>query len=89
MEHNLPRQLDVRRERGQVSRGFTSLFARVGIGGVCPKTGLDGADLGLVFASFYVVIDDQREDHKNPHREDAHSGDSFRNQARQERPSTA
>jgi len=47
------------------------------------------SDPGLVFASFDVVVDDQREDYKYPHGEDAHSGDGFRNQTRQNHPSTA
>jgi hypothetical protein len=43
----------------------------------------------LVFAGFDVVVDDHGENHKNPHWEDAHSRNRFRNQARQNCPSTA
>jgi len=42
----------------------------------------------LVFADFDVVVDDDGEDNEDPHGEDTHSGDGFRNQARQNRPST-
>jgi hypothetical protein len=44
---------------------------------------------GLVFAASDVVVDNYGEDYKDPHGEDAHSRDGFRNQARQNRPSTA
>lgn len=43
----------------------------------------------LVFAASDVVIGHYGEDYKNPHREGAHSGDGFRDQARQKHPSTA
>jgi hypothetical protein len=43
----------------------------------------------LVFAGFDVVVGNYGEDYKNPHREGAHSGDGFRDQARQKHPSTA
>ena len=51
--------------------------------------GLTDSGPGLVFAGFDVVVDDQREDYKYPYGEDAHSGDGFCNQARQNHPSTA
>lgn len=44
---------------------------------------------GLVFADFDVVVDDDGEDHKDPRGEDAHPRNGFRNQARQNRPSTS
>jgi hypothetical protein len=44
---------------------------------------------GLASADFDVVVNHDGEDHKDPHGEDTHSGDGFRNQARQDRPSTA
>jgi hypothetical protein len=52
-------------------------------------SGLRDSDPELVFAGFDVVVDDQREDYKYPHGKNAHSGDGFRNQARQNHPSTA
>ena len=36
-------------------------------------------DPDLSFADFDVVVDDDGEDHKDSHGEDAHSGDGFRN----------
>ena len=51
--------------------------------------GMKVPDSSLVFADFDVVVDDDGEDDEDPHGEDTHSGDGFRNQARQNRPSTA
>ena len=55
----------------------------------CYCVGTTVPNSGLVFADFDVVVDDDGEDDEDPHREDTHSGDGFRNQARQNRPSTA
>src|SRR5580658_5014963 len=46
-------------------------------------------DPALSFAEFDVVVDDDGEDHEDPHGEDAHSWDGFGNQAWQDHPSTA
>jgi hypothetical protein len=51
--------------------------------------GLTVANAGLAFADFDVVVNNDGQDHKDPYGEDAHSRDSFRNQARQNRPSAA
>jgi len=53
------------------------------------RVGTTVPNSGLVFADFDVVVDDDGKYDEDPHGENTHSRDGFRDQAWQNRPSTA